>query len=191
MKLFSLIFFSILLSSCINEKPTNNKGDLFSLTAKDSFAIELIALHDSDQIARKNNRYFQSLDSVNFDELMLLIKTYGYPSKNNLHEKHYQISEVQEAATSIFLHNPHRLVNEKQHLDILLEEVEKGNLNMDYLITFLDKYYLYRRDDFGNSTLMYGSQFGKPCLKYKRESDSLRKIIGLQPLQQDDFKLCK
>src|SRR5690606_5897728 len=102
-----------------------------------------------------------------------------------------KIESVNLAAVSVLLHNPHRLVNEKEYLDLFLIEVEKGNMSREFLATVLDKYYWVRRDDFGNQKLLYGTQFGKPCKKYRKQSDSVRAIIGLAPLPDSLFIDCK
>ncbi len=42
--------------------------------------------------------------------------------------------------TKIMLHNPYRLVNEAEFFDLFLKDVEKGNMNRDFLAV-LDKHY--------------------------------------------------
>ena len=61
----------------------------------------------------------------------------------------------------------------------------------EFLATVLDKYYWVRRDEYGNRKVLYGTQFGKPCKKYRKESDSVRAIIGLKPLPDSMFIDCK
>ena len=91
---------------------------------------------------------------------------------------------------SVLLHNPQMLLNNRDDLDVLIKEVEKGNLRRKDLATILDKYYWVKRDKSGNNMLLYGSQFGKPCEKYRKKSDSVRSIIGMDPLPDDGFIKC-
>ena len=83
------------------------------------------------------------------------------------------------------------LVNNKKNLDVFVREVDQGRLDVEKLILILDKYYVIRRDEFGNRKLLYGSQFGKPCIKYRKKSDSVRAIIGLPSLPDSMFVDCK
>lgn len=186
-----LFFLSLLIICCCSSNKLSNFNNNNISSKKDSLAIQLIELYGSDQIARRNYRIFLGLDSINFKTLIDFIKINGFPNKELLGEENMKIESVNAAAISVLLHNPHRLVNEKEHLDLLVKEVEKGNLKREFLATILDKYYWAKRDEFGNSRVLYGTQFGKPCRKYRKESDSVRFIIGLKPLPDSMFIDCK
>jgi len=184
-----ILFF---LFSCNSaEKSITETKNSGVLSHQDSLAIQLIELYGSDQIARRNNRIFVGLDTINFKLLVDFVKAYGYPSEDLLGKYLYRIEQVQATAGAILLHNPHRLVNEKKYLNLFLQEVENGNMNREALALFLDKYYWVRRDENGNRKVLYGTQFGKPCLKYRKKSDSVRAIIGLKPLPDAAFMNCK
>lgn len=186
---FLLLIILISCSSNFNKKTINNNEN--TLFKQDSLAIQLIELYGSDQIARRNNRIFVGLDSINFTILVNFVKKNGFPNKELLGEKYMKIEAVAATPASVLLHNPHRLVNEKEYLDLFLNEVEKGNMPRAFLATVLDKYYWVRRDEYGNRKVLYGTQFGKPCKKYRKKSDSVRAIIGLKPLPDSMFIDCK
>lgn len=189
-----LLLFILSCSSNFNKKSTDIKSvkDNRSVISKeDSLAIQLIELFGSDQIARRNNRIFVGLDSINFTILVNFVKKNGFPNEELLGEKYMKIEAVKAVSASVLLHNPHRLVNEKEYLHLFLDEVEKGNMSREFLATVLDKYYWVRYDEYGNRKVLYGTQFGKPCKKYRKESDSVRAIIGLRPLPDSLFIDCK
>ena len=96
---------------------------------------------------------------------------------------------VDLAAVAILLHNPHRVVKEDDVRNLLLQEVEKGNMKREFLAAVLDKYYWVKKGN--NRRVYYGTQFGKPCIKDRAKSDSLRKAISLPPLKTEDFKNCE
>ncbi|XLS28983.1 hypothetical protein ACJD0Z_17520 [Flavobacteriaceae bacterium M23B6Z8] len=135
-------------------------------------------------------RFSPHLDSINFYKIVDFIAQNGYPSDKLLGEKNYQHECVRSAITAVLLHTPHMLVNNENYLDFFLSEVDKGNMKRSTLALILDKYYVIRRDENGNRKLLYGSQFGYPCLKYQKESDSARARIGLPPLSDSLFIQC-
>ena len=96
---------------------------------------------------------------------------------------------VDLAAVAILLHNPHRVAKEDEVRNLLLQEVEKGNMKREFLAAVLDKYYWSKKGN--NRRVYYGTQFGKPCIKDRAKSDSLRKAISLPPLKTEDFKNCE
>lgn len=182
--LLLISFYSCKVQKVIQDKLDNNHK-------KDSIAFKLCELYGSDQISRKKNFFYDKLDSLNFNLLNEFIKKNGFPTKKNVGKKNMKFECVNSVAFSILLHSPHRLINEKKTLNIYLNEVKKGNLKMKSLLTVLDKYYWVRKDKEGKSMLVYGSQFGTPCLKYRKKSDSLRAELGLKPLKISQFKICK
>ncbi len=170
-------------------------------TRQDSLAFELCKIYGADQgirdmklITRKETgalKFSPHLDSINFYKIMDFVKEHGMPSKELLGEDNFSHECVEGAFVAVLLHTPHILINDREYLDLLLNEVNQGNLKMKTLITILDKYYLVRRDKYGNRKLLYGSQFGKPCRKYHKESDSVRAVVGLPPLPDSLFIDCK
>ncbi|MCK0203469.1 hypothetical protein MWN41_10645 [Ornithobacterium rhinotracheale] len=132
-----------------------------------------------------------SIDSISFFNLVDFIKKNGYPDEQLLGKRNFEANEcVELAPVAILLHTPHMLVNNKEYLDFFLKQVEEGKMSREFLALVLDKYYL-RKDSLGNRRLLYGSQFGKPCLKYRAKSDSARAQIGLPPLVDSMFIKCK
>ena len=195
MKYALLSILILFLSSCGKpnkqlEISLNDSNNIKILNKRDSLALELIKLYGSDQIARENNRLFTGLDTINFDVLVDFVENNGFPNEKLLGEDYMKIEPIGATAGAVLLHNPHRLINEKEYFDLFLSEVEKGNMNREMLALVLDKYYWVRRDNDGNRKLLYGTQFGKPCLKYRKQSDSARATIGLKPLADSLFIKC-
>ncbi|RNL86693.1 hypothetical protein ED312_11210 [Sinomicrobium pectinilyticum] len=202
LKVIFILIFTIsilfLFHSCIGYRE-NAIRDIQKIK-QDSLAFELCKIYGSDQgirdmklISRKETgalKFSPHLDSINFFKIVDFVKKNGIPNKKLLGEDNFSYECVEGAFFAVLLHTPHMLVNNKEYLDVFLEEVNKGNLKMETLITILDKYYVIRKDEFGNRKLLYGSQFGKPCLKYRKQSDSVRAVIGLPPLKLKKFKKC-
>lgn len=190
------LFFSI--TSCSTYKNTITKTNS-EKRLKDSLAFELCQIYGGDQGVRdmklltttKIMKLLPNIDTISFNKLVKFVRKNGYPTKKLLGEDNFSFECVESAGIVVLLHNPHRLVNEKEYLDLFLNEVNKGNLSRKRLALVLDKYYWVRRDRFGNRKLLYGTQFGKPCLKYRAKSDSARAVIGLKPLLDSGFMKCK
>lgn len=194
---FSVSF--ILLVGC--KSYDRNKLTIKNTTSKqDSLSFELCKIYGSDQGIRDMHlltskeagalRFSPYMDSINFFKILDFVKKYGVPNENLLGKENYSYECVEMAYKAVLLHTPHMLINNRDYLDIFLREVEVGNMQMKTLITILDKYYVIRTDEFGNRRLLYGSQFGFPCLKYKHESDSARAVLGLPPLADSLFVVC-
>ena len=162
-------------------------------TSKNNLAFELCEIYGIDQgirqegivIDKKSN--IKKIDSLNFQRVINFINKNGYPNKDNIGT---YINEecVQAAATVVLLHNPQHIVNNKENRDILIKEVKKGNMKEETLLLIMDKYYWHISK--GKKVYM-GSKFGKPCIKDRAKSDSLRKTISLPPLKTEDFKTCE
>ena len=196
MRIITLIFFSILLFSC-NEKEEKtflNHSESTAEHIKDSLAFELCAMFGLDQGIRDMEifsllgRTSRNIDTLSFNRLVKFIKTYGYPNKQLVGEKNWEYECVGAAAMAIMLHNPHRLVNESEYLNLFLSEVEKGNMKREFLATVLDKHYWSRSR---GEKVLYGSAFGTPCLQTKEETNAAREKIGLLPLEDSEFKDCE
>ncbi len=191
--LLSVVLF--LLQTC---KSTDIKGSADVIRKRqDSLAFELCKIYGLDQGIRKSPgmpnkwNFMLPIDSINFFKILDFTKTHGFPNKKILGQENYSHECVQASAIAILLHTPHILVNNKEYLDVFIEETNKETLKKETLALILDKYYAIRRDEFGNRRQLYGSQFGKPCKKFRRESDSVRAVIGLAPLPDSLFVQCK
>lgn len=165
-------------------------------TSKNNFAFELCRMYGLDQGIRNydikfnRNEVMPKIDSANFYHLISLIKKNGYPNPKNVGKKNWKDQEcVHLAAVAILLHNPQRVVHDNKVKNLFLKEIEKGNMNREFLAVVLDKYYWVKKGN--NRKVYYGTQFGKPCIEDRIKSDSLRKSILLPPLKLEDFKKCK
>jgi len=196
MRTLSIIVFSMLLLAC-NEKgqlSPSDQSENLTIVTQDSLAFVLCELYGFDQGIRDREIFMDlhrdlaaKIDLMNFERLISVIKEYGYPNGQLLGERNWTHQCVKASATAIMLHNPHRLVNEVEYFNLYLEEVEKGNMERAFLATVLDKYYWSKSR---GQKVMYGSPFGVPCIETKDETNRLRKEIGLEPLVDDEFKVC-
>ena len=160
--------------------------------SKNSLAFELCEIYGIDQGIRQEGIVIDKksnikIDSLNFQRVINFINKNGYPNKDNIGT---YINEkcVQATATIVLLHNPQHIVKNKENRDILIKEVKKGNVKEETLLLIMDKYYWHISK--GKKVYM-GSKFGKPCIKDRTKSDSLRKAISLPPLKTEDFKNCE
>ena len=161
-------------------------------TSKNNLAFELCEIYGIDQGIRQEGIVIDKksnikIDSLNFQRVINFINKNGYPNKHNIGT---YINEkcVQAAATVVLLHNPQHIVKNKEYRDLLIKEVKKGNMKEETLLLIMDKYYWHISK--GKKVYM-GSKFGKPCIKDRAKSDSLRKAISLPPLKTEDFKNCE
>ncbi|AGC77347.1 hypothetical protein DDD_2220 [Nonlabens dokdonensis DSW-6] len=164
---------------------------------QDSLAFTLCQMYGADQMLRTskgfNNKWdllIWPTDSTLFENLSQIVRKHGYPREELLGEKYMTQECVSSAAYAILLHSPHRLINEKEYLNLYLDEVKDDRLELSVLLEVLDKPNFFKRDEEGDRKLVYGSNWGKPCLKNRKLSDSLRKEIGLAPLNLEDFIDC-
>jgi len=163
---------------------------------KDSLAFELCQIFGSDQGVRLSEGFpdkmklIQSIDTFNFNRVTDFVRKNGFPTEKLLGSKYIKVECVQSCVYSVLLHNPHRLVNEKEHFDLFLNEVKKGNLEANFFATILDKYYWTKSTNKENRRVFYGSQFGKPCIQTKEATNKARVEIGLKPLADDGFVDC-
>ena len=161
-------------------------------TSKNNLAFELCEIYGIDQGIRQEGIVIDKksnikIDSLNFQRVINFINKNGYPNKDNIGT---YINEkcVQAAAIVVLLHSPQHIVNNKENRDILIKEVKKGNMKEETLLLIMDKYYWHISK--GKKVYM-GSKFGKPCIKDRAKSDSLRKAISLPPLKTEYFKNCE
>lgn len=160
---------------------------------QDSLAFTLCEMFGLDQGIRDPEifsilgRNSRKVDTLSFIKLVEFIKAHGYPNKELIGEKNWEHECVAMAAMAIMLHNSYRLVNEKEYFDLFLNEVEKGNMKREFLATVLDKHYWSKSR---GEKVLYGSQFGTPCIDTKEETNRLRAQIGLASLEDNEFKVC-
>ena len=161
-------------------------------TSKNNLAFELCEIYGIDQGIRQEGIVIDKksnikIDSLNFQRVINFINKNGYPNKDNIGT---YINEkcVQAAAIVVLLHSPQHIVNNKENRDILIKEAKKRNTKEETLLLIMDKYYWHISK--GKKVYM-GSKFGKPCIKDRAKSDSLRKTISLPPLKTEDFKTCE
>ena len=159
---------------------------------RNNLAFELCEIYGIDQGIRQDGIVIDKksnikIDSLNFQRVMNFINKNGYPNKDNIGT---YINEkcVQATATIVLLHNPQHIVKNTENRDLLIKEVKKGNMKEETLLLIMDKYYWHISK--GKKVYM-GSKFGKPCIKDRAKSDSLRKAISLLPLKTEDFKNCE
>lgn len=194
-KVFIIIFYSIFIYSCKQEevKSIRLQSEQIDKNDKATIAFELCAMYGLDQGIRDREIFSllghtsRNIDTLSFNRLVTFVKKHGYPNEELVGKENYKYECVAMAATAIMLHNPYRLVNEKEYFNLFLNEIEKGNMSRDFLATVLDKHYWSRSR---GERVMYGSQFGIPCIETKEETNRLRKEIGLKPLKNDEFKEC-
>ncbi len=191
-----ILIISITLLGCNKMQIEGKKTSNVNVERQDSLAFELCQIYGLDQGVRNSKGFpgkmklIQKIDSFNFKRILHFVKINGIPNKELLGENNMKQECVESAMTAVLLHNPHILVDDRKSLNVFLAEVDKGNLKKEYLATVLDKYYWAQRDEYGNKKVLYGSQFGKPCKKYRTQSDSVRAIIGLKPLPDSLFVDC-
>ncbi|MDO4726061.1 MAG: hypothetical protein Q4A56_02415 [Porphyromonadaceae bacterium] len=161
-------------------------------SVQDSIAFELCQIFGLDQGIRQMNmgcgQSSIKIDSVNFSKMIDIIDKYGFPCEKTLGE-YFRGECVTMAAIAVMLHNTHKMVKDRKIFNLLLREVNRGNLFAKVFATFLDKYYFMQTFDTVRK-VYYGSQWGKPCIEDRAISDSLRNEIGLPPLKDEDFKDC-
>ena len=178
-----VLLLFVVLYGCSAQSKRNSRNNL---------AFELCEIYGIDQGIRQDGIVIDKksnikIDSLNFQRIINFINKNGYPNKDNIGT---YINEkcVQAAAIVVLLHNPQHIVNNKENRDILIKEVKKGNMKEETLLLIMDKYYWHISK--GKKVYM-GSKFGKPCIKDRAKSDSLRKAISLPPLKTEDFKNCE
>lgn len=127
------------------------------------------------------------IDSLNFEKFIQIVKEYGFPNEKILGDRYEAYECVELSAVAIMLHNPSKIINNQELFDLFLGEIDKGNLDRDDFAMFLDKHYWHQSR---GKKVMYGSQFGIPCLDTKEETNRLRNEIGLEGLKDEEFKVC-
>lgn len=188
-----IIYFGLALM-LVGCNTNTEKKELANLVLQDSLAFELCQMYGLDQGIRQreifsglDKEFAVKIDSINFVKFFDIIEKFGFPNKELLGEQNIKQDCVDGASKVILLHNPHRLIENKAYLNILLKEADKGNLKRKFIATVLDKYYWWKS---GGEEVLYGSQFGMPCINSKEKTNILRKEIGMEPLADSLFIDC-
>ena len=196
-KIYCLLLAFLILSCGTKYEPGNEIGrEISGKRIQDSLAFELCKMFGGDQIIREpfqtggkiNWAYIQQLDTLSFNKAISFIKKYGYPTESLVGKQNYEHECVAASFVSILLHSPHLIVNNKEHFDLLLNEVNKGNLDKEFFAVVLDKGYLMQKK---YKYVLYGTEaFGMPCSDIKERTNKARAEIGLQPLADSLFVDC-
>jgi len=182
-KISILLFCSLLFLQCASIKPEQDQTIL---------ALQLCELYGSDQsirsktFAQKNSELLPLLDSINFSKAVSFVQTHGMPNEQLLGPANYQIECVKLALFSILLHNPDKLIQNESHYNLFLNEVVAKRMKPEIFALIIDKYYWSRGEN-----LVYGGQFGLPCMSEKVAVNQRRKVLGLDELADSDFKICE
>lgn len=180
---------SILKENALSTEIAGINKERFS----DSLAFELCEIFGLDQGIRNSGGYenkmraIQNTDTLNFNRLIDFIKKHGIPNEKLLGKENYSHECVKAAFGAVMLHNPHRIVNEKENFDFFISLIEKDQLKPETLALILDKYYWSKSR---GKSVLYGSQFGKPCVETKAKTNKARKVIGLEALPDSLFVKC-
>ncbi len=196
MRRFLIVIFSMLLLACNENRKivSSNQNEKLNIETQDSLAFELCSLFGFDQGIRDreiimdlNRDLGAKIDLMNFEKFITIVQKYGYPNEQLLGKRNWAQTCVSSSGTAIMLHNPSKIIYRTKYFDLFLSEVNKGNMDREFFATVLDKYYWSKSR---GQKVMYGSQFGVPCMETKDETNKLRKEIGLEPLKDNEFKVC-
>lgn len=170
-----------------------NNSAVDSISKNDRIAIELAEIWGLDQGVRQNIELFykldkafiNKLDSMIFDKTIDFIKEYGWVTDLGKYDSIY--SYLPEVLYAVMLHNPHRLIDSSIY-ELLKNEVKARRLNPQWLIIFLDKYYvIYEKRTLYNSSFKQWLEFPYLLEEDKVLSDSLMNDIGLKALPDSLF----
>lgn len=198
-KIFLAIAISLLIISCNEieqntQKKTTQQNDIIT-EKQDSLAFELAMIYGADQSIRHLEgggkarvKIMQKMDTLNFNRIKSFIELNGMLSEKLLGKKNFQREPVQGAFIAVMLHNPHRLINEKENMQFFLNLVKKGELKEITFLTILDKYYWTKNK---KRHVLYGGALGMPCINNKVKTNKARKELGFKPLADSLFIECK
>lgn len=180
----------MLIISCNSLKKNNDISS--EMESKNNLAMKLCEMYGLDQgirtkeLSKDVQHIMPKIDSLNFIKLVEFVKEHGMPNKDLVGQENYKNECVQLAAFSILLHNPHRLIEDEKFYNLFLNEVMENRMKGEVFALVIDKYYWATKNE-----VVYGSQFGKPCIENKNEVNERRKKIGLKELENsEDFKNC-
>lgn len=166
-------------------------------------AFELFEIYIADQAIRHEKIWLhpnfeqeawsaplQSIDSINYDRFFDMVRRYGWPSKKRLEPYYIDHACFQAPGMVILLHNPKRIAKEQDIYQLLKHEALVCRLDKQWLADALDKYYVVYEH-----RSLYGTQMknwkrctlGGVSIHDRQLSDSLRRDIGLPPLDESEF----
>lgn len=179
MKPYIICIFFVIYGCSINKQKKND-------IRQKEIADRLCEIYISDQKMRKEGvKIDRNRDSLNFIEIMDIIKNYGYPNRRLLGDN-YDKQCVGASAFVVLLHHPKKIFSNDDYKNVLIEEYKKGNISEKNFLTIFDKYYWVKN----KGKKSYLGIFGSPCIEDKIISDSLRINLGFSPLKLEDFKNC-
>lgn len=187
-----------LLSSCLSCYAKTNGGTEITntdyMTHNDSLVMEIIEVYALDQGIRDSAVHafdeksiaISRVDSICFSKAIMFIKKYGWPTKKML-GKYAGYEPAQAGFMPIMLHHPKKMVIPEIH-DLLVKEVQKGNLNPKLCALFFDKYWVcYQHKSLYNTSFKAWTKYNGVLREDKKQSDELLKELGLDVLKDSDF----
>lgn len=157
------------------------------------YAIEKMI--ENDQRVRlavpRDKEEWEKVDKENAENIKLLIAKYGYPSAKKIGPRFF--TDKSANVSTLFLHAT-KEEREGYILDLMLASVKKGECEPTDFATVYDKY-LYVFGEFGGKVL-YGELRNRNksldlVLINPKKIDSIRKSIGLENIQYQDWKVKK
>ncbi len=151
---------------------------------KDSIRTVICKMLSEDQRVRTEKvdvRIRKQTDSINFYQLTVLTKKFGFPDKKRIGDSDCSVNPF-----IILLHNPDKII-QTENYELFIAECRKGNISGWELGLALDRYYFhyYKKSMFG----CYGGS--KPCIDDIELVNKNRKDLGLKELREDEFKTCR
>lgn len=193
--LFLIMFFLIISceSTTLRKEKNILNEDLTNRRIKDSLAFELCEIYGLDQGIRQQGilehiiktEAAKAIELYNFNRVIEFIKENGYPTEELVGMENFKTECVSSAVWAVLLHNPVRV--RENYIDLLLDEVSKGNMTYENIANILDKEIWSKSR---GQNVLYGSDFGMPCAEQKAETQKARRRIGLPPLKDSLFRNC-
>lgn len=157
------------------------------------YAIEKMI--ENDQRVRlavpRDKEEWEKVDKENAENIKLLIAKYGYPSTKKIGSRFF--TDKSADVSTLFLHST-KEAREVYVLDLMLASVKKGECEPKDFATVYDKY-LYVSGQYDGKVL-YGELRNRNksldlVLINPKKIDSIRKSIGLENIQYQDWKVKK
>jgi hypothetical protein len=157
------------------------------------YAIENMI--ENDQRVRlavpRNKEEWEKVDKENAENIKLLIRKYGYPSRKKIGPRFF--TDKSAGVTTLFLHAT-KEAREDYILDLLLESVKKGECEPEDFAVVYDKYLYVSGEHDGK--VLYGELRDRKksldlVLINPKKIDSIRKSIGLENIKYQDWKVKK
>ena len=159
------------------------------------YRYEIENMIENDQRVRlavpRNNEEWEKVDKKNAENIKLLIKKYGYPSTKKIGPRFF--NDKSANVSTLFLHAT-KEARESYILDLMLASVKKGECEPEDFAVVYDKYlYVSEKHD---GKVLYGELRDRKksldlVLINPKKIDSIRKSIGLENIQYQDWKVKK